>query len=450
MVQAASQCLHKNPLRHSLESKLRFSSFLLIGAVFLLAGCSLLPKTQADAQPSNPGLEQGKGSTAVDVAIAKTGMLREPLEYVGSTRPVREVSLRSQIEGRLLKLNVDVGDAVTAGQILAQLDDGLLLTAVSEAQAELAALESEVARARTQVGNAKAKAEQARLEFQQAQADAARFQSLWQSGAISQQQAELAQTAAATAQQNLNAALKQIRTEQQAVAAAEGRVTAQQATVAQNRERQSYALLASPINGVVLERVTEPGNLVTPGNEVLKLGDFSRVKVIVPVSELELANIRVGQSVRVRLDAFAKESFSGEVTRISPAADPVAKQVPIEVTISNPNNKIGSGLMARVSFPTSNPTRVLVPQTAIQAGRERRQSTDNQTESNSPPKSGTIFVVAAVGTETTVKARPVQLGDRANGQVEILSGLKPGERFITRSSSPLKDGDTVRLSILSK
>lgn len=420
-----------------MQSKTRFSLLLLLCLTLplpFLTGCGLLSRTEAEAQSQPQGGERGGGATAVDVAVASTAALEESLEYTGTTQPVREVSLRSQAEGRLLNLNVDAGDAVRRGQILARLDDALLVTAVSEADAELAALRSEVARAEAQVGNAQARAEQARLELKQAEADATRLQRLAEAGAVTEQEAELAQTAAATARANLNSALKQIGTEEQAVAAAKGRVAAQQATVAQNRERQSYALLASPINGVVLERVTEPGNLVTPGSEVLKLGDFSQVKVEVPVSELELANIRVGQAVTVRLDAFADETFSGKVTRISPAADPVARQVPIEVTIPNSDNRIGSGLLARVSFAASGSTPVVVPQTALQGEQE----------------TATVFVVTGNGNEASVAARAVQIGDRANGKVEILSGLQPGERFVARSARPLQDGDTVRLSVLSE
>ncbi|MFW5666229.1 MAG: HlyD family secretion protein, partial [Coleofasciculus sp.] len=247
-----------------------YSGFLVLWIILLvpsISGCNLVPKTEAGAQPKPPGAEE-KTSTAVDVAIAETGWVLEPIEYTGRTQPLRDISLRSQIEGRVLNLNVDIGDPVKPGQILAQVDDALLQTAVTEAQAELAALNSEVARADTQVGNAQARAEQARLELQQAKVDATRLQNLAQEGAISRQEAELAQTAAATAQQNLQATLKQIRTEQQAVAAAQERVKAQQAILAENKQRQSYSLLASPINGVVLERVTESGNLVTPGSEL--------------------------------------------------------------------------------------------------------------------------------------------------------------------------------------
>jgi multidrug efflux pump subunit AcrA (membrane-fusion protein) len=340
------------------------------------------------------------------------------------------------------------------------------MTSVSQAQAELGALQSEVARAQTQVSNARALAEQARVELKQAQVDAARRQTLGNQGAISQQEAELAQTAAQTAQQTLQSALEQIRTEQQAVEAAKGRVAAQQAAVAQERERRSYALIASPINGVVLEQISEPGNLIQPGGEILRLGDFSRVKVVVPVSELELANIRVGQSVRVSLDAFPNDSFAGSITRISPAADQAARQVPVEITIPNSNGRIGSGLLARVNFASSKQERVVVPETALQEAGERerggargaegageagRRGSNVQSRSpNSQPTEGTVFTLTGTGSEAKVQARRVQVGDRANGQVEILSGLQPGERFVSRSGKPLKAGETVRLSILSR
>lgn len=139
-----------------------------------LSGCNLVSKTEVGAQPKPPGTEL-ESSTAVDVAIAQTGWVVEPIEYKGNTQPLQDVSLRSQIEGRVLNLAVDIGDRVQQGQILAQIDDALLQTAVTEAQAELAALKSEVARAQTQVGNAQARAEQARLELQQAKVDATRL-----------------------------------------------------------------------------------------------------------------------------------------------------------------------------------------------------------------------------------------------------------------------------------
>ncbi|MEH2193884.1 MAG: efflux RND transporter periplasmic adaptor subunit [Nostoc sp.] len=431
----------------------------LVAIGLLTASCGSSPKESADAQSQSPGNRERSSTTPVDVAIARTDLLQKQPEYTGNTTPFRIVSLRSQVEGRLLALNLDVGDTVKLGQNVGQLDDAILSTQLKQAEAELAALKSEVARANNQVSNARADVERARLEVVQAQADSERQQNLFKAGAIAEQTAQQSRTQAKTAAQALRAAQEQVRTEQQAVAAAEGRVLAQQALVAQTKERRSYARLTSPITGVVTEKATEPGNLLQAGNEVVKIGDFNRVKVVVQVSELELAQIQLGQSVEVRLDAFPKETLIGRVTRISPAADAIARLIPVEVVIPNAQGKIGSGLLARVNFENQTQQRVVVPQTAIQkqAGSNNSKSIGkssspanavNTAEAENP--AGTLFVVKETDGKVKVAARAVTLGKRADGKVEILSGLRSGERYVVRSGQPLKDGDAVRLSIISE
>ncbi|MEH2203934.1 MAG: efflux RND transporter periplasmic adaptor subunit [Nostoc sp.] len=441
-------------VKNSFDTKVssRFTSILLIpcllGIGMLTANCGALPKEEpADAQSQSPGSGQrGASATAVDAAIARTDTLQIQPEYTGNTTPFRIVSLRSQVEARLLALNLDVGDTVKQGQNVGRLDDAILSTELKQAEAELAALKSEVARATNQVSNARADVERARLEVVQAQADSERQQRLFKAGAIAEQTAQQARTQAKTAAQALRAAQEQVRTEQQAVAAAQGRVLAQQALVAQTKERSSYARLVSPIAGIVTEKVTEPGNLLQAGSEVLKIGDFNRVKVVVQVSELELAQIQVGQSVQVRLDAFPKEALIGRVTRISPAADATARLIPVEVVIPNTQGKIGSGLLARVNFQNQTQQRVVVPQTAIQKQAGAAKAAEKEQENSS----GTLFVVKDTDGKTKVAMRAVTLGQKADGKVEILSGLQAGERYVVRSGKPLKEGDTVSLSILSE
>jgi HlyD family secretion protein len=420
-----------------------------------IAGCSSVPKEAADAQTGRGQKEQqDQRPASVDVAVARTVPFQSNLEYVGTTQPYRQVSLRTQVEGRLLSLRADVGDSVSQGQVLAQLDDKVLRTAVLEATAEVAALESEVAQAQAQVSDALRQVESARIQFQQARADATRLEKLYGAGAIAQQQAEQARTTADTARQALRSAQEVVRTRQQTVGAAQRRVLAQRAVVAREQERRSYSTLTSPISGVVLERVSELGNLAQPGNEILKLGDFSQVKVAVQVSELELKTIRVGQSVQVKLDAFANQPFRGQITRLSPVADPTARLLPIEVTIPNVGRRIGSGLLARVNFGQQAANSVVVPETALQThqsrrGQNQRASQRNNNQLLGSSKTGKLFVVSGSDRQTKVTVRNVALGQRRDGQVEVVTGLKPGDRFVTRSSKALKDGDPVRLSILS-
>ena len=406
------------------------------------AGCSSLPPGEAQSETSSP--QQQQQSVAVDAAVASLGSLEKETEYVGTTFPVQEVTLRSRIEGQILDMTVDVGDRVERGQVLARIDDSISEATVIEAEAEVAALQSEVASLEADVNDARAQVEQAQLELKQAQSDAARTNQLFQQGAISEQEAELNRTAVGTAEQTLQSAQQQVQNRASAVVAAQRRVAAQEAIVAQERQRQSFTVLTSPVTGSVLERVLEPGDLAQPGNEVLRLGDFSQIQVRVQISELELAEIRTGQRAQVQLDAFPEQTFTGEVTQISLAADATARLIPVEVTIPNSDRRIGRGLLARVNFGQQSDKSVVVPETAVQVASEGLKNQDSESDS------ATIFVIEQEGENTTVTAREVKLGDRSNSRVEIVSGLEPGEEFVVRSSGNLQDGDSVRLSFISE
>lgn len=398
-----------------------------------IAGCGSIAPDRAQAEIARASEEES--AIAVEAVTVEPGELEARIEYTGTTEPRREVSLRSQVEGQLLSLQVDVGDAVRSGQTLAQLDDAVLLATVNQARAELAALQSEVAQAEAEVSDAQAQVEQARVQFQQASADADRLQQLLAEQAIAQQAADQAMTAKLSAEQVLRSAEERVRTREQAVIAARGRVSAQAAVLAQAQERLAFTTLTAPFSGVVLEKLTDPGNLIQPGNEVLRLGDFSAVKVMVEVSELQLGNLQLGQPAQVSLDAFPQQEFSGSITRIAPVADPTARLVPIEVTINNPEGRLGSGLLARVRFSAPGQTRLVIPEDALTLGETEAE---NQ-----------VFVVEGDGEAATAIARTVQVGDRRNGRVEILAGLESGERLIVQSGAPLSDGLSVRLSLLS-
>nr|WP_199303128.1 efflux RND transporter periplasmic adaptor subunit [Oscillatoria sp. FACHB-1406] len=398
----------------------------------LATGCTKLSGNR-NASPAAAQRSRSEGGPiAADVSIARLDTLTAPIEYAATTRPFQEVTLRSQVEGRLLSLNVNVGDRVARGQTLARVDDSLLLAQVAQASAELAARESELAQARARVGSAQTQLERTRVELQQAQNDAARYAELAKAGATAQREAETYQTAARVAQQAVLAATQEVRSQQQAVESAAGRIAAQRAAVAQQQQRRAYASLVSPLSGVVLEKLSEPGNLVTPGGEVLKLGDLAQIKIVASVSELDLPRLRLGQSVTVSLDAFPKQTFNGTIDRISPLADATTRQIPIEILLPNPNGEIGSGLLARVQFQGDKQQRVIVPEAAIREAEG---------------KGATVFVV---GEDKKVTAREVTIGERSGGKIEIRVGLLPGDRFVVNSNKPLKNGDTIRPSILSQ
>ena len=411
-----------------------WSGYALIGVVALTGvACGQSPQLSAQAQPAGPG-EQDNGTPVVDVAIAAVSDAGARV-YMGTTRPARQVSLRSQAEGRLLSLTGDPGDTVQQGQVLGRLDNVLLQTAVGEARAELAARQFEVARAEAELADIRTSIEQARVELQQASNDAQRLKSLADQGAIAAQEAERADTTLRTAEQALASAQEQVRTRQQSVSAAEQRVTAQRSIVQETQQRLTFANLSAPISGVVLERVTEPGDLVQPGETVLTLGDLSEIRVVIDVTDSNLRSFALGQPIDLEIDAFPGETFNGRITRISPVADGTSRQVPVEITVANPGNRIGSGLLARVRGGGTGDAAVLVPESALEISENGEEQ---------------VFVITESDQGTAVvEARTVQIGDRADGEVAILSGLSPGEQYVVRSNQPLESRQTVQLSLMS-
>ena len=480
---------------------MQLSSYVLLGGLLVgLTGCgtSLIGGAEAQSRQGQGQRGGDDGPAAVDVAIARTGPIAQEQEYTGTTQPYRDVAVRSRIEGQLLSLSVDVGDAVVAGETLGRLDDAVLTAAVVEAEAELAAQEADVVRAQTEVSTAETSVEDARLKLQQAQSDQARLEELFRAGASAEQQVETARTATGTARQAVRTAEKNVQTRRQLVAVAQRRTISQRAIVAQERERRSYTEISSPVNGFVTERTLEPGNLAQPGSEVLTIGDFSQVKVAVQVSEREVGSIRPGQTAQVQLDAFPNQRLVGRVSRVSPAADPTARLIPVEVIIPNLNGRVGSGLLARVSFSQQTVQQVVIPEAALETNQTRGarrpggagaanqgngnpqnptnqagnsgqgnsgqgnpgqgnarqgnsgQGNPGQRSRSSNASAGTIFVLTTQTETPTVQARQVSLGKRQDGQVEVLSGLRAGDRYVVRSSKALKTGDAVKLSVLSE
>lgn len=401
--------------------------WLLLSGLWLAAGCS----------PEEP--ETRSRATApplVDIAIAATqAEAANAPSYIGATEPVQTVTLRSRVEGQLLSLLADVGDPVQRGAVLAQLDRDVLRAELEAAEAELAARQSDVEQAQALLAESRAQVAQAQAELRQARADSERLTGLAEEGAIASQDAELARTNLSTREQLLQSAREQVRTRERAIASAERRVSVQEAIAAQASKRLDFATLEAPLTGTVLRRVVDPGNLVQPGQELLEIGDLSALHVSIQVSDRDLSQFVLGAPVRASLDAFPGETFRGEVTRISPVADAAARLIPVEVTLPNPGEKVGSGLVARVTVASDEFAALTIPQSALSLAEGDR---------------AVVFVPQDATAETPVAARTVRVGNAENGRVEILSGLQPGEAFVVNSDRPLEAGQVVRRSFFSE
>ena len=406
-------------------------------AVLLMSGCQLFIGEKQEVNSSKVNRSSlSKRIPTVDVAIADIAEEDNYREYIGTTEPQTLAVLRSQVEGRLLSLQVNIGDGVEQNQVIGRLDDSLLAATVQQEQAELASIKSELVQQQLSIKNAQISLQEAKINLQQAQSDAQRYNSLAEIGAISQQQAESFATAAKVAQQTVLLAEEEVKIAQQAATTAQGRVAVQQAAIAEVAQRRAYSLLTAPITGIVVSKSQEPGNLVRQGEEIVSIGNFKAVKISVPISAVDLNLISIGQRVEVKLDAIDNRVFYGKITKIAPVANSDTRKITIEIMVANPNNQIKGGLLAKIQIPKTNQQQVSVPSSAITEEAENSY----------------IFVVAKENSkqkQATVAKRLVETDTSSQNQVFITQGLKPGERYVVRSSQPLSDRELVNLSILS-
>lgn len=186
-------------------------------------------------------------------------------------------------------------------------------------------------------------------------------------------------------------------------------------------------VLVSPINGVVTARNYDPGDM-TGSAPVLSLGQLSPVvKVIINISENDLALVKQGMPVEITFDAFPAESFSGRIQRVYPTVDPATRTFSVEVQIANPGERIKPGMFARVSIDLGAQQNVVVPDRAVvkQSG------------------SGNKYVY--VLSDGRVSYRKVTLGQRFETTYELLDGIEDGDTVVITGQTRLADGVAVEV-----
>ena len=186
-------------------------------------------------------------------------------------------------------------------------------------------------------------------------------------------------------------------------------------------------VLRSPITGVVTARNYDPGDM-TGSLPVLTVGQLAPVvKVMINVSENDLATLRQGQPVDVTFDAYPGETFSGKVQRISPTVDTATRTFEVEVRIANATEKLKPGMFARVSIDLGTQQNVVVPDRAVvkQTG------------------SGNKYVYVLKG--NTVSYNRVDLGQRLDNAYELLSGIEDGDTVVITGQTRLADGVKVEV-----
>ncbi|HEX6589524.1 MAG TPA: efflux RND transporter periplasmic adaptor subunit [Longimicrobiales bacterium] len=286
----------------------------LTAATIALAACGDDAQGAGQPAPGGPGGPGGMPATPVEVGVVATGSIARSVSVSGVVEPIRVVGVNSQLAGALLGVNVEEGDQVGRGAVLARLDD-------RELRAQLLAAEA---------------------NFQVAEAAYERARQLRDRQVITLPEFERERTAYASAAAQLD----------------------------QLRARVGYATVNAPIAGVVVEKNVETGDVVGVNARLFTLADVSTMVARVGVSELDVVALRPGDQTTIQLDAFPGRTLSGRIRRVFPAGDPQTRLVPVEVTLGPDAAQLARpGFLARVTFALGARENVLlVPASAIVSG----------------------------------------------------------------------------------
>lgn len=346
---------------------------VVVGALAaLLAGCGEKPEPQPAVRPVRlMQLAPATGQTSY--------------EYSGEVRPRIESRLGFRVSGKIAARLVDVGATVRRGQPLARLDP----TDLSLAEA-----------------GSRAQFESARTDRDLAAADLKRYDDLFAKGFIS------------AAEQHRRRATYE---------AAEARVKQAEAALRTQANQTGYGVLHADADGVVTAIDAEVGQVVSPGQSVIRVAQTAEKEVAIGVPEDQVDKLRGIPDVTVRTWAAPDRVMPGRVREISPAADPVTRTYAARITVPNPPADLKIGMTAVVTFVRNGATPALrVPLTALLQDQGRNQVWVYDAQSGS------------------VRPVPVTLGEPLGNDIVVTQGLSPGQTIVTAGVHLLKPGQKVR------
>jgi RND family efflux transporter MFP subunit len=367
----------------------------------LLASLAVLPGASGCRHDSKTGKLPVPIRTETVAAAGATGGLR----YSANIQPSEQVSLAFKSSGYVREIrqvrssdgrsrNLQAGDSVARGTVLARVRESDYVEKVNQARASFA--------------EASAGLRRERLDFDRAK-------SLFESKSLSKADFDGARSA---------------------LDAAEARVAGAKAQLEAARIALEDCALTSPMNALVLGRNVEEGTLVSAGTVGFTLADLSSVKAVFGVPDIVVRSLRIGQPLAVSVEAIPENRFNGRITAIAPSAERQSRVFDVEVTIPNPAGMLRSGMIAAVETPhTAGPGpsgEAAVPLTAV-------------LRSPSDPDGYAVFVLAGDGESAVAKVRPVKLGEVVGNRIVVTSGLAAGERVVVTGATIVADGDRVRV-----
>jgi HlyD family secretion protein len=346
---------------------------------------------------------------AITVSPVETRHLRDIVLATGLISPVQQIQVVPLIEGQPIEaLLADVGDNVTAGQVLAQLSTSTLVLQKAQATASLAS-------ARAQIAQAQAQMLEATSSAAEAQRVADRTQALRQQGTSSQAAADQAQASAVSANSRVAVAT-------QTAEAAKAQLALVEAQIANLDLQLARAEVKAPFAGEITARNAQLGAVASAaGQPMFTLIRDGALELRADVAEGDLTKLRVGQSVEISL-VGASAPVTGFVRLVEPAIDATTRLGRVRIGFDDAS-VIRSGMYAEASILVREADAASVPITALGAANGEN----------------TVLTVK----DGQAHSIPVQTGIRDGGWVEITQGLSAGETVVTKAGAFVRDGDHI-------
>jgi HlyD family secretion protein len=358
------------------------------------------------------------------VAVERGTMVRSVVA-TGKVEPITKIEVKSKANGIIQALRVNVDSVVAEGDVLAELDKDQLLAQVRGAEANLLAARAALEGAEAQLKKNTVEAEGPDVAFARRAYDRAR--SLFDQHLIAQSALDDAQSAVEVAENRRRAAQSQLVVSQARVSEAAAQVAQAKAAADRAAEDLANATIRSPIRATVLTRDVEIGspvssilNLGANASLVMTLGDIDQVFVRGKVDEADIGRVQLGQPARIRVETFRDKVFNGRVTQISPMGvekDNVTN-FEVRVSIDNPGKELKANMTANAEIVLEeHPNSLLLPEAAVVYDSDKNAFID----------------VADAGAKGGRRRVPVKLGVGNGTRIQVLEGVKEGDRIVLPS-----------------
>ncbi|MEX2174352.1 MAG: efflux RND transporter periplasmic adaptor subunit [Pirellulaceae bacterium] len=408
------------------------------GAVFLYSGSlnshAQGPKDKAGGAPPAP---------KVLVAPAQVAEVAEQRSFVGTVQPVRRSIVGSAAPGRVEEYLINEGDAVEAGQPIAQLRRGIIQAELNAAQGNLAVRAAELgelqASLQDEIEQATARVDNAAAQVAYRQGKVERSKALGSSIAreLLEEDASLAAQADALLRES-RAALRLLTegARDQRVLQAKAQVEAQAAEVERLAEQFERHTLFAPFDGFVTAEHTEVGQWVMQGDPIAEIVELKQVDIVIAVLEDYATRLEPSVAATVEIPSLPGQSFAGRIALINPQADARARTFPVKVRVDNPleggRPLLKAGMFARVSLAVGQPvSRTLVPKDAIVLGGP----------------SPVVFVVDTAQGKSLVRPVPVTLGPATGAWIAVAGEVQGGDAIIVEGNERVRPGQEVRIEV---